>query len=64
MLQLYPGGDNINGFVEMSAQDLPFDVVAPEPVQMSVDTGTQLKMEEESHRNLGKQEGTEKTDGG
>jgi len=61
----YTTDEYINGFVEISVQDLPFDDVVLKPVQMPVDAGTQLKMDNELDWNSSRmQEGTAKTDDG
>lgn len=54
----------INGFVEISALDLPFgDDEDSKPVQMPMDTGIQLRMEEKPDwDSFGRQEGTAETD--
>lgn len=53
----------LSGFVEMSSQDLPFDDVQPD-TQPVVDTGTQMRLNEEPNWNaIVNEEGTAKADG-
>ncbi len=60
----YTTNEYVNGFVEMSAQDLPFGDDDSKPVQMSVDAGVQLRIEEEPDwDSIGKQGGTARPDG-
>ena len=59
----YTTDEYVNGYVEMSSQDLPFDDISPE-VQPVVDTGTQMRLSEEPDWDaIVSEEGTAKADG-